>query len=121
LQVYPTQSVFRFGARGVELTVTFTTPLLTDDVEVMSRPVTYLSFSVRAPYFATHALACVRGELTHCHVQVRSTDGAAHHVELYYDNTAEWCVNTVDQFVEWKRFNSTATSASNFERLALVR
>lgn len=83
--VYPTQSVFTFGAKGVELTVTFTTPLLTDDIEVMSRPVTYLTFSVR------------------------STDHASHRVELYYDNTAEWCVNTVDQFVEWKRFSDSRT------------
>lgn len=33
-------------------------------------------------------------------------DHAAHRVELYYDNTAEWCVNTVDQLVEWRRMTS---------------
>ena len=62
LQVYPTQSVFTFGAKGVELTVTFTTPLLTDDIEVMSRPVTYLTFSVRACLAV--ARVCSVGPLT---------------------------------------------------------
>jgi hypothetical protein len=66
LQVYPTQSVFTFGAKGVELTVTFTTPLLTDDIEVMSRPVTYLTFSVRA--CVVRVRWCVRA----CVVWVRS-------------------------------------------------
>jgi len=40
-----------FGASGIKLTVTFTTPLLIDDVEVMARPVTYITFSVRIPSF----------------------------------------------------------------------
>lgn len=44
--MYPTQTVFVFGGKGIELTVTFTTPLLVEDVEVMSRPVTYITFSV---------------------------------------------------------------------------
>jgi len=61
LQVYPTQSVFTFGAKGVELTVTFTTPLLTDDIEVMSRPVTYLTFSVRACVVRVRWCMCVCG------------------------------------------------------------
>jgi hypothetical protein len=69
LQVYPTQSVFTFGAKGVELTVTFTTPLLTDDIEVMSRPVTYLTFSVRA--CVVHCVR-VRWCVCMCVVSVRS-------------------------------------------------
>lgn len=79
LEVTPTRTVYRFEAGGVALALTFMSPLLPDDLEVMSRPVTYLTWEARA------------------------TDGRAHQVSLYFDCTAELAVNTSDQRVTWTR------------------
>ena len=43
-----------FTAAGVELTATFLTPLLMDDLDVMTRPVSYLRVSVRSTDRACH-------------------------------------------------------------------
>lgn len=78
--VYPTQTVYVFQQNGVELAVTFTTPLLTHNWELLSRPITYITF------------------------KLRSVDGAGHMVDLYYDHTAEFCVADVSELVVWERF-----------------
>ena len=79
LRVFPTRTVYEFQAGGVRIQLTFLTPDLPQDIDVLSRPVTYLSW------------------------QVSSTDGRPHQVEIYYDNSAELVVNTPDQSVEWKK------------------
>jgi hypothetical protein len=48
LEVLPTRTIYRFAAAGVELSLTFTTPLLPHDLAIMARPVTYLTFEARA-------------------------------------------------------------------------
>ncbi|MDW8290393.1 MAG: DUF4965 domain-containing protein [Armatimonadota bacterium] len=80
LQVLPTRTVYTFEADGVQLQLTFLTPALPYNLEVLSRPVTYLLW------------------------QLRSTDGREHEVSLYLDASAEWAVNTVDQQVVWSRY-----------------
>lgn len=79
LRVFPTRTVYEFQAGGVRIQLTFLTPDLPQDIDVLSRPVTYLSW------------------------QVSSTDARLHQVEIYYDNTAELVVNTPDQQVDWKK------------------
>lgn len=76
LTVLPTRTVYEFEAAGVGLTLEFLSPLLPDDLEVLSRPVTYIGLSVR------------------------SLDGAPHHVEAYFDANAFWCVDASGQHVE---------------------
>jgi hypothetical protein len=55
-------------------------------------------------------------------------DTNPHHIQLYYDNTAEIAVNTVDEYVKWARVRdpdgkikvmSMGTSAQNI--LGVVR
>lgn len=75
--VYPTNTVYVFQSAGVELTVTFTTPLIPSSLDLLSRPVTYLTY------------------------EVQSIDGKQHNVQIYYDNTAEISVNSVDEQVIW--------------------
>jgi hypothetical protein len=75
--VYPTNTVYVFQQAGIQLTVTFTTPLLPWSLDLLSRPVTYLT------------------------LQAQSYDGKAHSVQIYYDNTAEIAVNTVSENVVW--------------------
>jgi RNA polymerase sigma factor (sigma-70 family) len=79
LQVFPTRTIYCFEAGGVRLTVIFMTPLLLHDLEVLSRPASYITWLVR------------------------SVDGETHEVSIYYDNTAELVVNTPDQEVVWSR------------------
>lgn len=66
---------YRFEAGGIALEAVFTSPLLPDNLELLSRPASYVSF------------------------RVRSIDGKAHTVQVYMDITGEWCVNTSDQKV----------------------
>lgn len=80
LQVLPTRTIYTFEAGGVELQMTFLTPALPYNMDVLSRPVTYILW------------------------QARSIDGKAHQVSLYLDASAEWAVNTTDQQVAWSRY-----------------
>ncbi len=87
LKVEPVTTLYRFEGEGVELEVRFTTPLLLDDLELLSRPVTYVIFRVRA------------------------VDGSPHDIQLYLDVTGEWCVNTADQRIVWSRPEISGLSA----------
>ncbi|GAA0852760.1 hypothetical protein GCM10008915_71690 [Bifidobacterium pullorum subsp. gallinarum] len=78
LTVEPVTTRYTFQGEGIELQVRFTTPLLLDDLDVLSRPVTYVTY------------------------EVRSMDGASHQVKIYFDVTGEWCVDTPDQQVTWE-------------------
>jgi len=78
-EVRPTQTVYRFEANGVELRLTFTTPMLPERLSILSCPVTFITYEVRA------------------------TDGNKHAVQIYFDATAEWAVNELKQEVIWSR------------------
>jgi len=79
VQVTPTRSIYQFEDSGVHVTLTFMTPSLPDDIDVLSRPVTYLTWDVR------------------------SVDGASHTVSLYDSASAQIATNTPEQRVEWGR------------------
>ena len=79
VEVHATQTVYRFHAGGVDLTVTFCSPLVMSDLDLMSRPASYVTF------------------------EAASADGKPHAVSIYFDATAEWCVNRPEQQVEWSR------------------
>jgi hypothetical protein len=79
VRVLPTQSFYLFEQDGVALALTFTSPLLPNNLDLFSRPVTYLTWKLKA------------------------TDGKTHDVALYYDNSAELVVNEPDQEVVWSR------------------
>jgi hypothetical protein len=78
LIVLPTRTIYTFEGAGVALTLTFVTPTLPDDVDLLSRPVTYLTYGVRA------------------------TDGEQHEVKLYFDAASELVVNDPRQEVTWE-------------------
>jgi hypothetical protein len=79
LEVLPTRTIYQFQAGEVELKLTFLTPMLPDDLEVLSRPLTYVRFDVR------------------------SRDGKQHEVAICFDATAEWAVDKPEQQVTWDR------------------
>ncbi|MHB8635429.1 MAG: glutaminase domain-containing protein [Fimbriimonadaceae bacterium] len=59
LTVTPTRSIYEFQNAAVHVTETFTTPLLPDDLDVLTRPVTYLSWAVRSVDGRTHSVYVV--------------------------------------------------------------
>jgi hypothetical protein len=73
LTVLPTRTIYTFAGVGVALTLTFMTAALPDDIDTLSRPVTYLTFDTRA------------------------TDGKTHDVSLYFDASGELTVNSPNQ------------------------
>jgi hypothetical protein len=79
VDVFPTRTVYKFDGGGVLLTLTFMTPALADDLAVLSRPVTYLTW------------------------EARSSDGAPHAVSAYFDSSSLPAVNTPTQKVVWSR------------------
>ncbi|MBM6995867.1 DUF4965 domain-containing protein [Paenibacillus sp. DXFW5] len=98
LEVTPLSTRYQFEAGGVGLDVTFTSPLLPDDLELLSRPASYVSF------------------------RVRSLDGSPHQVRLYVDVTGEWCVNETDQAITWQQEEQgglTVLQVSHSEQKAL--
>jgi hypothetical protein len=80
LRVLPTRTIYEFAGAGVHVTLTFLTPALPNDLDILSRPVTYLTWDVA------------------------SNDGQPHAVSLYCDALAELAINTPDQLLDWSRF-----------------
>ena len=87
LEVTPTRSIYKFEADGVGITLTFMSPLLPHDLDVLTRPVTYLTWDVH------------------------SLDGKTHDVRLYLETSGEWAVNTPDQQVRWSRYRLSGMRA----------
>lgn len=56
VEVTATQTIYRFQAGKVNLKVTFTSPLLMDDLNLLSRPVSYITYSVKANDGKPHAV-----------------------------------------------------------------
>ena len=79
LEVTPTRTKYTFQVDSVELKLIFTTPLLPDDLALMSSPITFVTF------------------------EARSLNKYPHDVQIYFDATAEWVVNNINQKVVWHR------------------
>ncbi|MDO4628796.1 MAG: DUF4965 domain-containing protein [Planctomycetia bacterium] len=90
LTILPTRTIYVFEEAGVELTLTFMTPCMMDDLMVYSRPISYITWSVRA------------------------VDGKKHDVKIYYDNSAELCVHSIDQPVCGKRMETVTLDILRF-------
>ena len=89
VEVTPLHSRYRFAAAGIELRVTFFTPLFPQDLDVMSRPVTYLTWSAV------------------------STDGKTHQVDLLLDVDPAIAVNDSSEQVTWSRLHTGGLSVLN--------
>jgi hypothetical protein len=80
VEILPTRTIYEFGGAGTKLTLTFFTPALPNDLDVLSRPLTYIEWTVS------------------------STDGKPHDAAVYFDAGADLVVNTADQPVWPARF-----------------
>ncbi|KAB7727656.1 DUF4965 domain-containing protein [Rudanella paleaurantiibacter] len=75
VKVTATQTEYTFTAGPVDLKVNFLSPLLLEDLEVVARPVTYVTFNARA------------------------RDGKAHKVEVFFGESGAVATNTAGQGV----------------------
>jgi hypothetical protein len=78
-ELTPTRTIYSFEGAGIRLDLTFLTPALPGDLDVLTRPVTYI------------------------HFDVQSTDGRDHAVSLDFDASSVIALNTPDQKVAWSR------------------
>jgi hypothetical protein len=79
VEVKPTHTVYVFEAAGVKLELVFFTPAFPQDLDLLSRPVTYLTWNAT------------------------STDAKGHKVELLLDVDGRVAVNTDNQMATWGR------------------
>lgn len=87
LQVLPTRSIYEFEGAGVHVTLTFMTAALPHDLDVFSRPLTYITWDIRA------------------------ADGAKHEVSLYDSTSSEVAVNRRNEPVDWSRVKAGGLTA----------
>jgi hypothetical protein len=100
LTVTPTSTRYEFAGAGVVLNLTFLTPAIASDLDLLSRPLTYLRF------------------------EVRSADSAAHAVQIEFDASAQIAVNTPEERVNLGRYEFgtvTALRASAADQKILAR
>jgi hypothetical protein len=89
LAIAPTHTTYTFEAAGTRLVLSFFTPAFPQDMDLLSRPVTYLTWTAS------------------------STDGASHKVEILLDVDPIISVNTDDQPVTWGRSQVPGLSVLN--------
>lgn len=71
-----TQTMYNFTCGPVDLNVHFVSPLLPDDLNLLSRPVNYINY------------------------ELASNDGKKHDVQIYFEATPQWAVNELSQEVQ---------------------
>ena len=71
--IQPMQTKYQFTCGKVDLDLVFTAPLFLDDLDLLSRPVNYISYEVRA------------------------NDGQLHDVQIYLEAGPEWAIDRPDQ------------------------
>jgi Domain of unknown function (DUF4965)/Domain of unknown function (DUF1793)/Domain of unknown function (DUF5127)/Domain of unknown function (DUF4964) len=87
VQVLPTRTIYEFEGGGVGIILTFMTPALPSDLDVMSRPETYVTWTVQ------------------------SNDGREHSVSLYFDASSQLAVDTSAQEVVASRLRFGGVTA----------
>ena len=83
LVVTSTQTAYSFLCGAVTVNMTFTSPLLPDDWDLLSRPAHYLTYAVAA------------------------VDGKAHKVQVYFDATGDFVAWQTEVNMSWSRVNVT--------------
>ena len=87
LVVLPTRTIYTFAGPGVQVTLTFMTAALPEDLEILSRPVTYLTWDAQ------------------------STDTQKHAVSVYFDAGSEIAVNKPNQPVAFQNADVSSIKA----------
>lgn len=89
LQLAPTHTIYTLEGAGIRLTLSFFTPAFPQDMDVLSRPVTYLTW------------------------MVASMDGQSHTANVLLDVDPIIAVNTADEKVTWGRSQAIGLTVLN--------
>jgi hypothetical protein len=81
-----TQTIYNFKCGKADLQLTFTSPLLMNDLNVLSRPVSYISY------------------------KVKSNDGKAHNVKVYFSASTDVARNTPQQAITTEQYATNTLS-----------
>ncbi|MEO8852402.1 MAG: DUF4965 domain-containing protein, partial [Ginsengibacter sp.] len=82
LTMNATQTIYDFNCGPIDAAITFTSPLLLKDLDLLSRPVSYVTYSVK------------------------SNDGKSHNVQVYFGASTDIAVNTPVEEVVTNKYNS---------------
>ncbi|HTE12137.1 MAG TPA: DUF4965 domain-containing protein [Chitinophagaceae bacterium] len=86
VSINATQTIYAFTCGKTDLTLSFTSPLLTNDLNLLSRPVTYINAAVR------------------------SNDGAVHDVQLYFGASTDIASNNASQEIKAEKYTAKGLS-----------
>jgi hypothetical protein len=81
-----TQTIYKFKCGSADLQVTFTSPLLMNDLSILSRPVSYISY------------------------KVNSNDGKSHNVKVFFSVSTDVARNTPQQPITTKQYTTGSLS-----------
>src|SRR5258708_2570618 len=87
LEITATRTTYHFEEQGLKLDVSFLSPLLPGDLDLMSRPISYITMTVAA------------------------TDGASHRVQVLFDASPVLAVDTPTQQAVWSRSRLTGSNS----------
>ena len=79
--VQATNTTYEFACGGVNLTLRFTAPLLLEELDLVSRPVNYITY------------------------EVASNDGKEHDVQIYFEASPDWARNGSEQKCVSERYD----------------
>ncbi len=99
-EITATRTTYHFEEHGIRLDVNFLSPLLPNDLDLMSRPISYVTMTVA------------------------TTDGAPHKVQLLFDASPVLAVDRPTQQVVWSRSRLKGMNvlrASNFQQPILEK
>ncbi len=82
IDINATQTIYQFTCGKINLTLTFTSPLLLNDLDLLSRPVSYISY------------------------KVKSNDHVSHNVEVYLGVSSNIAVNSLSQEVVTENYTT---------------
>ena len=91
--IRPMSTIYTFENEFVELELTFTSPLLLNDLDILARPITYISYRI-AP-----------------------KDSVPHELDIHFGFTGEFCVDRNDQEVFVSRTPHSLFFSSGTERM----
>ncbi|HEY4786309.1 MAG TPA: DUF4965 domain-containing protein [Bacteroidales bacterium] len=82
VEVRPTQTIYQFECGSVGLTLTFTSPLLINELDILARPVSYINF------------------------KIQSNDGKIHNAQLYFGASANISTDNDEQMVSAGKYTA---------------
>ncbi|WP_078350801.1 glutaminase family protein [Mucilaginibacter pedocola] len=120
VDVTATQTLYNFTCGKVDLNLTFTSPLLLKDLSLMSRPVSYITYSVKANDGKSHAVKVFLGASSDIAVfrpsqEVTATKYSANNLSILKTGTVEQPIlqkGADDMRIDWGYFYVAAPKTS---------